>query len=166
MNDKIVQRENQIQATAVKPTPEKEIQTKEYVPAGPVHLAAPRGKIRLVILESPLAPKNGRTQEENTEYARKCVRDSLHRGEAPLASHLLYAQPGVLADTVPEERKLGMEAGLAWGRVADMTVVYTDYGISDGMKTGIERAAREGRQVEFRKFDGGDVAKVTKVVTR
>ena len=27
------------------------------------------------------------------EYARACLRDSLLRGEAPIASHLLYTQP-------------------------------------------------------------------------
>jgi hypothetical protein len=111
-------------------------------------------RIRLVILESPLAPKNGRTVEQNVEYARLCVRDSLHKSEAPIASHLLYAQPGVLADEVPDERALGIEAGLAWGAVADATIVYTDYGISGGMQQGIDRAKAEGRPVEFRHFAG------------
>jgi hypothetical protein len=140
----------------------KEIQTREHVPAGPIRIRS-AGKIRLVILESPLAPKNGHTVEENVAYARKCVRDSLHRGEAPMASHLIYAQPGVLADDVPEERALGIEAGLSWGRVADATVVYTDYGVSAGMQTGIDRAKAEGRPVELREFAGSERAKtVTK----
>lgn len=140
----------------------KEIQTPEHVPVGPVRLASKAaGKIRLVILESPLAPKNGHTVEENVAYARKCVRDSLHRCEAPIASHLLYAQPGVLADDVPDERMLGMEAGLAWGRVADATVVYVDYGVSGGMRDGIAQAKMEKRPIEFRAFGSEEKSKVT-----
>ena len=41
-------------------------------------------------------------------YARACVADCLRRGEAPIASHLLYTQPGVLDDDVPEERAQGI----------------------------------------------------------
>jgi len=37
-----------------------------------------------------------RDVEANTETARRCVRNSLMRGEAPIASHLLYTQPGIL----------------------------------------------------------------------
>ena len=40
--------------------------------------------MKLVILESPYAGD----VEANVEYARACVRDSLSRGEAPIASHL------------------------------------------------------------------------------
>lgn len=43
-----------------------------------------------------------------------CMRDCLERGEARIASHLRYAQPGILRDGVPEERRLGIEAGFAW----------------------------------------------------
>lgn len=103
-------------------------------------------KMRLVIVESPYAGDI----ERNTAFARACVRDCLMRGEAPIASHLLYTQPGVLRDEVPEERQHGINAGLAWGRVADATVVYTDLGISRGMKYGIEAAEHDARPIEFR----------------
>lgn len=103
-------------------------------------------EMKLVILETPYAGQVGR----NITYARMCIRDCLLRGEAPIASHLLYTQPGVLRDDVPDERKHGIEAGLAWGRVAEATVVYTDLGISAGMSLGIQRATREGREVEIR----------------
>jgi len=104
--------------------------------------------VRRVVLESPFAGD----VERNLAYARRCLHDCLLRGEAPIASHLLYTQPGVLDDNKPEERKLGIEAGLVWGSLAEATVVYTDYGISGGMKFGIERAEKEGRPVEFRKL--------------
>lgn len=102
--------------------------------------------MRLVIVESPFAGD----VEENIKYARAAVRDCLMRGEAPIASHLLYTQEGILNDDIPEERKYGIDAGLAWGGVADATVVYTDRGISKGMEYGIARAKSEGRPVEYR----------------
>ena len=101
---------------------------------------------RLVVLESPYAGNI----EANVEYARKCVLDSLKRGEAPIASHLLYTQPGILNDDKPLERQLGINAGLEWTRVADASVVYTDLGISDGMKFGIITAVGAGISVEYR----------------
>ena len=101
---------------------------------------------RLVILESPYAGD----VEKNVAYARKCILDSLMRGESPIASHLLYTQPGILDDTNPLERTLGINAGLAWTKVADASVVYTDLGISDGMKTGISAALDAGIAVEYR----------------
>jgi hypothetical protein len=104
---------------------------------------------RLVILESPYAGE----VDANIVYARRCMADCLRHGEAPFASHLLYTQPGVLDDNVPAERMLGIEAGLAWGRLAEATVVYADRGISRGMQLGIDRARAEGRPVEYRHLD-------------
>jgi hypothetical protein len=80
--------------------------------------------MRRVILESPY---NGDT-DGNVTYARACVRDSLLCGEAPIASHLLYTQPGVLRDSVAGEREQGIAPGLAWGPVAEAMVVYIDRG--------------------------------------
>lgn len=85
---------------------------------------------RLVIIESPYAGE----VEANVAYARAAMRDSLSRGEAPIASHLLYTQPGVLDDGIPEERQLGIDAGLQWARVAECAVFYVDRGWSPGMQ--------------------------------
>jgi len=104
-------------------------------------------KLRKVILESPYAGD----VERNVTYARACLRDAvLNHGDAPIASHLLFTQPGVLDDLDPEERTLGIEARLAWGVEAAATVVYVDHGISKGMDYGIARAKAEGRPVEYR----------------
>ena len=103
-------------------------------------------KEKLVILESPFAGD----VEKNIEYARKCMRDCFMRGEFPFASHLLYTQKGILNDNNPEERKLGIEAGLKWGEHALKTVVYTDLGISSGMEYGIKLAKEINRKIEFR----------------
>jgi len=102
--------------------------------------------MRLVIIESPYAGD----VETNVEYARRCVRDSLERGEAPIASHLLYTQPGILDDNIPSERQWGIDAGLAWRKVAEASVVYSDYGISSGMKYGVKAAEESGKKVEWR----------------
>lgn len=88
--------------------------------------------------------------DTNIRYVRKAMKDCLHRGEAPYASHALYTQFGVLDDTIPEERKLGMEAGFAWRDVAEASIVYTDLGTSKGMQAGIEDAVAKGRLVDYR----------------
>ena len=105
--------------------------------------------MKLVILESPYAGDI----EANVAYARACLRDSLSRGEAPMASHLLYTQPGVLRDEDNHERQWGIDAGLAWGHKASATVVYMDRGISEGMRLGIDRAEKAGRPIEYRKLE-------------
>lgn len=102
--------------------------------------------MKLVILESPFAGE----VERNIAYARAAVRDSLSRGEAPIASHLLYTQDGILDDTIPVERQWGIDAGLAWKAVAHGSVVYTDHGITKGMEYGIKAAQAAGIPVEYR----------------
>lgn len=104
--------------------------------------------MRLVALESPYSGNRA----ANEQYARACLADCLQRGEAPLASHLLYTQPGVLRDELPAERLLGIQAGFAWNSHAAATVVYTDLGISEGMRLGIADAENNRRPVEYRRL--------------
>lgn len=104
--------------------------------------------MKRVILESPFAGK----VDFNIAYARACLRDSLLRGEAPIASHLLYTQKGVLNDDIPEERTLGIEAGLQWLGQSNYTVVYEDLGLSPGMEYGIEKARERGNVIIRRKL--------------
>lgn len=82
---------------------------------------------RRVIIESPYAGDINR----NIAYCEIAMLDSIMRGEAPFASHMLY--PYVLRDDDPEERKLGISLGTAWLQVADLVAFYTDFGISPGM---------------------------------
>lgn len=102
--------------------------------------------MKLVSIESPYASNIA----TNEAYARACMADSLKRGEAPIASHLLYTQSGILDDLIPEERLLGIHAGFAWNQHAQLTAVYTDLGISNGMTYGIEAALDAGRPIEYR----------------
>ena len=104
------------------------------------------GKPPLVIIESPYAGDI----EANVAYARAAMRDSLNRLEAPIASHLLYTQPGILRDEVPSERQWGIDAGLAWRAVADLAAFYIDRGWSGGMLAAREIYEREGRRFEIR----------------
>lgn len=106
--------------------------------------------MRRVIVESPYAGD----VERNERYARAALKDCLARGEAPLASHLLYTQPGVLDDRQPAEREQGIAAGLAWADQAHATVVYVDLGHSRGMALGIEDAEAAGRVIEYRSLPG------------
>jgi len=109
--------------------------------------------LKLVILESPFAADSQQGIDDNVAYARRCVRDSLLRGEAPIASHLLYTQPGVLDDNIPGERQHGIDAGLAWRDVSEGSVVYQDRGISKGMQYGIDRAIASAKSVEYRNLN-------------
>lgn len=107
---------------------------------------------RRIILESPYAADTEAGVQENIRYARACLLDSIRRGEAPFASHLLYAQPGVLDDRIPSEREEGIDAGVAWEDLAEATVLYLDRGISPGMKKGLDRAQLMCRPIEFRRL--------------
>ena len=80
-----------------------------------------------VVIESPYA---GDIQR-NLAYAKLAMADSIYRGEAPYASHLLYTQ--ILHDEDPEERKLGIDMGRAWIEAADLVAFYVDFGFSPGM---------------------------------
>lgn len=108
---------------------------------------------QFVDVESPYTAATKAEVIRNIRYARACVRDSLLRGEFPYASHLFYTQPGVLDDNVPNERTKGIDAGKAIiQKLGAKTVVYTDLGISAGMRLGIKLAEDAGREIEYREL--------------
>lgn len=109
----------------------------------PEHIVKP-----LVMIESPYAGDI----DTNVKYARLCVRDSVLLGEAPFASHLLYTQSGILLDTIPAERKLGIESGFAWGLHADLIAVYIDLGISSGMQKAIDYYMTTNTPITYRQI--------------
>ena len=104
----------------------------------------------LVIIESPYKGKI----KTNVAYAKKCMFDSLMRGESPFASHLLYTQ--VLDDVIKKQRTMGMERAFNWYQHADLMAVYIDKGISDGMKMGMEVAEKLGIEIVYRTLDGSN----------
>jgi hypothetical protein len=100
--------------------------------------------MKRVIIESPFAGRGPDEESqridnlENINYARACVRHCILRGEAPIASHLLYTQDGILKDGVHQERMLGIQAGLSWFRAAEQIYFFTDRGWSKGMIGALE----------------------------
>lgn len=96
--------------------------------------------MKRVIVESPLGAVSREGIEKNKIYAKRCMWDSFKRGEAPFASHLLYAQELLLDDMDKQERELGIAAGFAWGEVADLVALYVDFGVSKGMFLGLNNA--------------------------
>jgi len=97
------------------------------------------------------SPWRGNT-ELHSRYLDACLRDSFARGEAPIAAHAIG--PRVLRDDVPDEREIGIGAGLAWIHAADAVVVYSDLGISAGMQREIAHAEWVGVHVEYRQLGG------------
>ena len=102
--------------------------------------------MKRVVIESPLAGDFPR----NIRYARLACLDSLGRGEAPYATHLLFTQ--FLDDGVQADRHRGFAAGEAWTPLGELVAVYEDYGVSDGMRRGIARAESAGIKVEYRRI--------------
>ncbi len=103
--------------------------------------------LRRVIIESPYAGDIS----VNRRFARACIRDSISREEAPLASHLLY--PQCFPNQSPETRRTGIDAGQAWIIAADALVVYINLGITSGMQISIDRARKLEITIERRMLE-------------
>lgn len=109
------------------------------------------GGVRCAVIESPFG---GEHREGNERYGHQCIADSIARGEAPFASHLLYTT--ALDDDDPDQRRMGIMRGLEVGKRMDLTAVYTDLGITKGMRQGIKAAEDAGRPVEYRTIGGAE----------
>ena len=118
--------------------------------------------MKRVILESPFKGDVAL----NITYARACVADCLRFGESASVSHLVFTQPGILDDNIPEERQLGIDAGLAWRHVSDGSVAYVDLGISGGMQYGLDLAQASGKTTERRKLPPEVLAEVYREADR
>jgi hypothetical protein len=99
---------------------------------------------------APLFERIGRWR--NHRYALRCVRDSLARGEAPYASHVLFDRRGLLDDADPKQRASGLLTGLLWGAKAELRAVYCDRGVSVGMALGVLHRP-SGQGVDYRWLD-------------
>lgn len=105
-----------------------------------------------IMLESPYAGKTAYDVAKNEDYARRCLLNSVRLGEAPMAGHLLYTQ--VLKDANPTERELGIRSHLAWLRRSRGVVLYTDRGMSSGMKQAVELGLSLGVPIKERELEG------------
>lgn len=108
--------------------------------------------MRRVVVESPYAGKTLEDVEANVAYARRCALDCLARSESPYLSHLLLTQ--ILDDNDPQQRVLGIAAGLVWGAAAELVAVYIDRGLSKGMLQGIAHHRLNGKSLVCRRLDG------------
>ena len=115
----------------------------------------------IVIIESPFKGRTPEEEAENIAYAKEAMRDSLYRGEAPFASHLLY--PQMLDDANKHERRMGIEAGLRIGQLADRTVVYTDRGISPGMSKALSGLRTRGVRLNIARCTVVILAKMIRI---
>jgi hypothetical protein len=114
--------------------------------------------MRLVVVESPYAANEHRTLEQHREYLRLALGDCIRRGESPMASHHLL--PEILRDDTPHERALGIAMGLAWGRHAAAAVIYSDLGVSPGMKAALAAYKAAGKPIEWRGIDYREVRRI------
>jgi hypothetical protein len=103
--------------------------------------------VKRVILESPYRGDVA----QNVAYAQDAAIDCLRRGESPFASHLYFTH--FLRDDVPEERALGIAAGLAWRHGAEYAVFYVDLGWSSGMIDALGLYRHEGLPCEKRSLE-------------
>jgi len=99
-----------------------------------------------VVIESPYAGKNPVHFRRNIAYLHAAIQDCLLRGEIPYASHNFF--PGALDDTIPEQRKQGIEAGFRMAEVlakaGGYRAFYTDRGTSTGMAMAVEHSEKIG----------------------
>ena len=128
-------------------------------------------KVNRVFLETPYNTKdNDKAKlQYNVQFALACMHDSYaNHDEAPFASHLLYTrvpegllkkpekavESGHIADSDTantfQPREFGMVCARVWRAAANSVVVYTNHGITEGMKAGIEHAKDIGLPVVFR----------------
>jgi hypothetical protein len=106
---------------------------------------------KLVIVESPYRATAERSVEQHRLYLQHAMADCYRRGEAPFASHHLSTE--VLNDDDVFERALGIRCGLAWGDKADLVAVYSDLGVSPGMKQAVDQYKAIGKPIEWRSLD-------------
>ena len=92
------------------------------------------------------SPYRGDT-ERNAKYAAALTRTAVMKGYTPITPHLYLTQ--ALDDRNPEERALGMEAGLHLLEPCECIMIGGYYGISEGMRYEIERAHRLGKTFLF-----------------
>jgi hypothetical protein len=129
--------------------------------------------LKLVIIESPYKGDNWKDLERNKRYLRSCIRDCINRGESPYASHRMLTD--ALDDRIPEERALGIRAGLAWRYVQQPVfdddtdhsigilkynlvrhVFYVDLGMSPGMLGAKGQYLHDGLPYEERTLPAND----------
>jgi len=100
------------------------------------------------VIESPWRASEYYTVEQHSLYLDHAIADSINRGETPYASHKMLTAS--MDDQDPAQREAGINAGYAWGCLADRIAVYGDFGLSSGMKAAVDHYRRLGLPIEWR----------------
>lgn len=93
-----------------------------------------------------ISPYAGDT-DANAEAAKRYCRYVIKKRCIPVASHLLY--PRILKDDDPNERELGLMFGFSLLAVCDEVWVFSERGISEGMRQEIHEAKRLKKMVRI-----------------
>jgi len=80
--------------------------------------------------------------KRNKQYARELTARAIQLGYAPITPHLYITE--CLDDNDPDQRELGLNAGIALLSVCNIIIVGKRYGISNGMEREIFKARRAG----------------------
>ena len=76
--------------------------------------------------------------KRNKEYAREITRIAITHGFIPVTPHLYFTE--ALDDNVPEERELGLAAGIELLKRCDFIIIGEKYGVSEGMSNELHTA--------------------------
>lgn len=119
--------------------------------------------VNVVSVESPYSTSNGHTLRTNIAYATACVKDAALRGESPFASHLLLTRTlmsdgssDFISDEVAELWGASRDVCIALTHASrlrcDAIVLYTDIGLSSGMKAAVEAVDTFNKESKYRKI--------------
>ncbi len=135
--------------TAPKPGVPKDATSPALLKAPPQLLpSVMKNPRKLVIIECPYGTEDASMRDQYARYAKKCLQDSLKRGEAPFAGQLFYSS--LLNDHVQAEKDVGLVSHMSWIAVADIVAVYTDMGLSTSMQMAINVAIIKNKRIEYR----------------
>lgn len=100
--------------------------------------------------------------KENSERAKRYCVHVINEGGVPIAPHLLFTQ--FLDDSVPHERKLGLDLGLELLEHCGEVWVFGD--ISEGMKREIEKAEELNKPIRWFDADCSDITELMELRVR
>lgn len=129
-------------------------------------------RCKMVSVESPYRSDDPVVQHGNIAYAILAAKNSARvHGEAPFASHIMLTQSvsveGVISyvsDSVSDDLGVGRDKAIditnEARRRSDLIVLYTDRGISTGMKIAVEIVNELNIPVEYRTLDADELSRV------
>ena len=91
-----------------------------------------------------VSPYAGNTRKNVRNAIRYC-QFVIENGRIPVASHLMY--PQILDDNDPASRELGLMFGLSLLEICDEVWVFTENGVSEGMRAEIQEAMKLRKKI-------------------